>query len=64
VTGKVAGVSVRDTRNNSVIHFDVDIIKLLLSKRTAIKLADRIDEIPQPISAEFGNLERRNFIFC
>jgi hypothetical protein len=41
LTGKGADISVRDTKNNSVIHFAVDIIKLLLSKRTAIELAER-----------------------
>jgi hypothetical protein len=42
-------ISVRDTKNNSVIHFAVDIINLLQSKRTAIKDADRNDENPQSI---------------
>ena len=38
-----ADISVRDTTNNSAVHFPavpfgVDIIKLLLGKRTAVKL--------------------------
>jgi hypothetical protein len=61
VTGKGAGVSVPDTKNNTAVHFAVDIIKLLLGKRKSIRLADRNGENPQPISAEFGILEARNF---
>ena len=63
LTGKGADVSVCDTKNNSAVHFVVDIIKLLLGKRKSIKLADRNDENPQSISAEFGNLEGRIFFF-
>ena len=61
LTGKGADISVCDKKNNSAVHFAVDIIKLLLGKRRPIKLADRNDENPQPISGEFANLEERNF---
>ena len=62
LTGKGADVSVCDTKNNSAVHFVVDIIKLLLGKRKSIKLADRNENL-QSISAEFGNLEGRIFFF-
>ena len=48
-TEKGADVSVRDTTNNSTVHFhalvySADIIRLLLAKRTSGKLTDRDDE--------------------
>ena len=60
-TEKGADVSVRDTKNNSTIHFaavaySVDINKLLLDIKTYVKLTDIDDENPLHISAEFGNL--------
>jgi len=61
LAGKGTDVSVCDTKNNSAVHFAVDIIKLLRGKRRSIKLADRNDEYLQQISAEFGNLEERIF---
>ena len=62
LTGAV--VSVRDTKNNSAVHFpvvpySVDIIKSLLGKRSSVKLTNRDDENPQHFSVEFGNLYAR-----
>jgi len=67
-TEKGADVSVRDTKNNSTIHFaavaySVDINKLLLDIKTYVKLTDIDDENPLHISAEFGNLETRKPFF-
>jgi hypothetical protein len=62
LTGKGAVISLLRQKYNTASHFAVDIIKSLMSKSTAIKLADRDDENPQHISAEFGNLEARNYI--
>jgi len=45
LTRKVADVSVRETKNNSVIHFAVDILKLLLSKRTALNWPKKMTKI-------------------
>jgi len=58
-TEKGADVSVRDTKNNSTIHFaavaySVDINKLLLDIKTYVKLTDIDDENPLHISAEFA----------
>ena len=57
-------VSVRDTTNNSAVHFpavsySVDIVKLLLGKRTSVKLTSLDYENPQHISVGCGNLEAR-----
>jgi len=61
-TEKVADVSVRDTKNNSTVHFAaVDMNKLLLGIKTYVNLTDIDDEIPLHISAEFGNLEKGIF---
>jgi len=67
-TEKGADVSVRDITNNSAVYFlvvsySVDIIKLLLGKRTSVKLTKIDDKYPQHISAEFGNLEARKAFF-
>jgi len=61
-TEKGADISVRDSKNNSTVHFaavaySVDINKLLLGIKTYVKLTDKDDENPLHISAEFGNLE-------
>ena len=60
-------VSVRDTTNNSAVHFpavsySVDIVKLLLGKRTSVKLTNLYDENPQHISVGCGNLEARKTV--
>ena len=65
---KGADVSVRDTKNNSTVHFaavaySVDNNKLLLGIKTYVKLTDKDDENPLHISAEFGNLETREAFF-
>jgi ankyrin repeat protein len=67
-TEKGADVSVRDTKNNSTVHFPAvaysfDIIRLLLAKRTSVKLTDRHDENPLHILVDFGNLEKRKASF-
>ena len=67
-TEKGDDVSVRDTKNNSTVHFaavaySVDINKLLLGIKTYVKLTDIDDENPLHISAEFGNLEKREAFF-
>ena len=63
-TKKDADVSVRDSKNNSTVHFaavaySVDINKLLLGLKTYVKLTNIDDEnlLHTRISAEFGNLE-------
>ena len=67
-TGKGADISVRDITNNSAVHFPavpfgVDIIKLLLGKRTAVKLTELNNENLQHISAGCDNLEgRKSFV--
>jgi ankyrin repeat protein len=66
-TEKGADVSVRDTTNNSVVHFpavsySVDIVKLLLGTRTSVKLTNLNVENPQHISAGCGNLEARKTV--
>ena len=63
-TEKGANISIRDTTNNSAVHFPavpfgVDIIKLLLGKRTAVKLTELNNENLQHISAGCDNLEGR-----
>jgi len=67
-TEKGADVSVRDSKNNSTVHFaavaySVDINKLILGIKTYVKLTDIDDENPLHISAEFGNLETWKFFF-
>lgn len=68
-TEKDADVSVPDTKNNSDVHFaavsySVDIVKLLLGKRTSVKFTNKDDENPQHISAKSGNLgARKSFCF-
>jgi len=67
-TDKGADVPVRDSKNNSTVHFvavaySVDINKLLLGIKTYVKLTDKDDENPMHISAEFGNLETREAFF-
>ena len=65
---KGADISVRDTTNNSAVHFPavpfgVDIIKLLLGKKTAVKLTKLNNENLQHISAGCDNLEgRKSFV--
>jgi ankyrin repeat protein len=67
-TEKGADIFVRDTTNNSAVHFPavafgVDIIKLLLGKRTAVKLTILNNENLQHISAGCDNLEvRKSFV--
>jgi hypothetical protein len=68
LTEKGADDFVRYTKNNSVVHFpavpySVDIIKLLLGKRTSVKLTKIYDKNPHHILAEFGNLETRKDFF-
>jgi len=68
LTENGADISVRDTTNNSAVHFPavpfgVDIIKLLLGKRTAVKLTKLNNENLQHISAGCDNLEgRKSFV--
>jgi len=75
-TQKGADVFVRDVKHNSAVHFpavsysvdiivaySVDIIKLLLGKRTSVKLTKVDDKNPQHISTRCGNLEARNLFF-
>jgi ankyrin repeat protein len=67
-TEKGVDVSVRDTTNNSTVHFpalaySVDIIRLLLGRRVSVRLTDRDDENPLPISVDFGHLETRKVSF-
>ena len=66
-TEKGADVSVRDTTNNSTVHFpavpySVDIIRLLLGRRMSVRLTDRDDE-NRLILVDFGNLEARKVFF-
>jgi len=66
-TEEGADVSVHDTTNNSAVHFpavaySVDITKLLLGKRTSVKLTSLYDENPQHISVGCGNLEARKIL--
>ena len=63
-TEKGADVSVRNSNNNSTVHFaavaySVDINKLLLGLKTYVNLTNIDDEnlLHTRISAEFGNLE-------
>ena len=69
MTSQKTFVSGPVTKDNAAVHFppvpySVDIIKLLLGKRTSVKLTKREDENPQHVSAEFDNLgARKSFFF-
>jgi hypothetical protein len=67
-TKKGADVFVHDTKNNSAVHvpavsYSVDIIKLLLGKRTSVNLTKFDDKNPQHFLNGCGSLEARNLFF-
>jgi ankyrin repeat protein len=68
LTQKGADINIRDTNNNTAIHFasasdSLAIINSLLDKGMSVNLTDTDEFTPLHISAQFGHLEATKLLF-
>jgi len=63
LTGKGADIFVCDTKNNSALHFAIDIIKLLLVKEGLLSWRTEMSKICSRFQLNLANWKHGNFFF-